>query len=410
MTESTKTAAQSAIPTRLPWVDVLRGVAVLFVLFRHMHLATPKPDAGLLYRGLFFLQTGGGVGVDLFFVISGFLVSGILFRQYVKTGQIRPWQFLIRRGFKIYPPFWVFIAVTMVVIWVNQGQLPLKNALVELLFVQNYLSGLYAHTWSLGVEEHCYLGLCLLLTALAVLNRKLPNPFRTVPAFAVVLGLTALVLRSSDASAITPKTFLQRITPTHLRCDTFLMGCMLGYFYYFSNGAFLRLCQRFRAILLVVGAAGLLPLFLIENETATKVTTWLYWCAGPAGALLLMGALGSSAKPGLLSRSIAVVGRHSYSIYLWHILIGVRFLDFAFAKLNLPPSILTWVPLYLMLSIGSGIVMSYLVEIPSLKLRDRWFPDSAPEQGKPAAVASVVPSPHADFVPQAVDGDIRATK
>src|SRR3954462_14107971 len=95
-------------------LDVLRGVAVLLVLFRHLELKAPTSRSTELYHFVYTLQRGGWVGVDLFFVLSGFLVSGILFRQYQRDGHIRPIQFLIRRGFKIYPAFWALILVTLV--------------------------------------------------------------------------------------------------------------------------------------------------------------------------------------------------------------------------------------------------------------------------------------------------------
>jgi len=74
---------------RLRELDFLRGVAILLVLFRHQ----------LLFS---FLKTMGWIGVDLFFVLSGFLISGLLFKEFQKFGAINPKLFLIRRGFKIY--------------------------------------------------------------------------------------------------------------------------------------------------------------------------------------------------------------------------------------------------------------------------------------------------------------------
>jgi len=73
-------------------LDMLRGVAVLLVLGRHMD------GAGIW-------SSAGWCGVDLFFVLSGFLISGLLFTEFKKTGTIDVKRFWIRRGFKIYPAF-----------------------------------------------------------------------------------------------------------------------------------------------------------------------------------------------------------------------------------------------------------------------------------------------------------------
>jgi peptidoglycan/LPS O-acetylase OafA/YrhL len=80
---------------RLRELDFLRGIAILLVLLRHIHLFS-------------FTKNMGWIGVDLFFVLSGFLVSGLLFKEYIKFGNIRPKLFLIRRGFKIYPIYFLF--------------------------------------------------------------------------------------------------------------------------------------------------------------------------------------------------------------------------------------------------------------------------------------------------------------
>jgi len=103
-----KTADGRSPKTRLPQLDVLRAAAILLVLGRHM---APKHFQDLhslediapawVRLGLETLQRGGWIGVDLFFVLSGFLVSGLLFQEHLKTGEMSPARFLIRRGFKI---------------------------------------------------------------------------------------------------------------------------------------------------------------------------------------------------------------------------------------------------------------------------------------------------------------------
>src|SRR5262245_40410993 len=88
-------------PARNLAPDLLRALAVLLVLGHHLW---PAPaDGSVPGRVLFDLwHRGGWVGVDLFFVLSGFLVSGLLFAEYARSGRISPWRFYVRRGFKIY--------------------------------------------------------------------------------------------------------------------------------------------------------------------------------------------------------------------------------------------------------------------------------------------------------------------
>jgi len=118
------------------------------------------------------LTIGGWSGVDLFFVLSGFLVSGLLFNEYKKSQSIKPGRFLIRRGFKIYPGFIFFIATTFIIetFWQNTlgVRLPISDYIRDLFFLHNYFGGRWTHTWSLDVEEAFY----FLLTAMFVILVK----------------------------------------------------------------------------------------------------------------------------------------------------------------------------------------------------------------------------------------------
>src|SRR5882762_10148526 len=134
---------------RLKRLDVLRAFAILLVLGSHKETAS------------IWMKTGW-VGVDLFFVLSGFLVSGLLFSEYQKVGKLRIKRFLIRRGLKIYPPFYTLLLATVCLVAVlGNNSIPGKVLLSEGLFVQNYGPAFWGHTWSLAVEEHFYLLLAL---------------------------------------------------------------------------------------------------------------------------------------------------------------------------------------------------------------------------------------------------------
>jgi len=123
--------------TRNKCLDVLRGVAVLMVIVHHY----AGPHSSLLHIG--------GIGVDLFFVLSGFLISGLLFSELERGGRIVLSRFFIRRGLKIYHAFYFFFFATMPLIWRFSGQ----RMLGEALFLQSYAPHIWQHTWSLSVEE-----------------------------------------------------------------------------------------------------------------------------------------------------------------------------------------------------------------------------------------------------------------
>ena len=207
-------------------LDVLRGIAVLLVIVSHYSGTLPRPSA--------LLETGW-VGVDLFFVLSGFLISGLLFSEFEKTGTINLKRFWIRRGFKIYPPFYALIGLTALVALVRTRQLP-HQLIWEATFLQNYFSRFWPHTWSLAVEEHFYFSLPLLFLLLMLIGKGKPNPFRAIPIISLGLCLLCLYLRilalrhGGDWGHIA--------FPTHLRMDALFAGVTLGYYAHFTPESF----------------------------------------------------------------------------------------------------------------------------------------------------------------------------
>src|SRR5438876_11772345 len=115
--------------TRNQCLDVLRGVAIILVLLCHYSQALGLGSA---------LLDVGGCGVDLFFVLSGFLISGLLFSEFEKTGKINVKLFLIRRAFKIYPPFYSLLALTAAFFLVFARSVPRALFAVS-IFLQYYL-------------------------------------------------------------------------------------------------------------------------------------------------------------------------------------------------------------------------------------------------------------------------------
>lgn len=163
--------------TRNRQLDVLRGTAILLVLGRHLPEGT-TPIRGFIVGILSLWYRIGWSGVDLFFVLSGFLVSGLLFREYRAEGHVRPGRFYLRRGLRIWPAFYLMIAVSLLLLWRTTR---LSQVLIEVFFVQSYFSKgcLWMHTWTLAVEEHFYLALGALTYFLA--KSKSPDPFRILP-------------------------------------------------------------------------------------------------------------------------------------------------------------------------------------------------------------------------------------
>ena len=144
-------------PSHLPGLDGLRGVSIIIVIMSHffMHTAYTKSIAG-------------SIGVWTFFVISGFLITTLLIKEKVKTGNISLKRFYIRRFFRIIPVAYLFIAVLLIINYYQHlgiGRIPFISASLFLqnLPVRNFSSWYLGHFWSLSVEEQFYLTFPFLL-------------------------------------------------------------------------------------------------------------------------------------------------------------------------------------------------------------------------------------------------------
>src|SRR5437588_427180 len=115
-----------------------RGAALLLVLGRHLELGDEcHPLLALWHRG-------GWVAVDLFFVLSGFLVSGLLFREYQRRGSLALSRFLVRRGLRIYPSFYLLLLCTWLAApFFHTPSTARRRFLAEIFFVQNYYRGVW---------------------------------------------------------------------------------------------------------------------------------------------------------------------------------------------------------------------------------------------------------------------------
>src|SRR5690349_20309645 len=130
-------------------LDGARALAVLLVLLHH----TRVPGFA-----------GGFIGVDVFFVLSGYLITSILLREADSAGDIRIGRFLLRRALRLYPPLLLMLSAVLILgpsIWPTE-QLGMP-VLISALYLSDYATAFYGplsvigHTWSLAVEEHFYL-------------------------------------------------------------------------------------------------------------------------------------------------------------------------------------------------------------------------------------------------------------
>ncbi len=356
--------------TRSKSLDILRAVAIFLVLGNHL---LPHPETGsasFLNKmiGPWFL--GGWVGVDLFFVLSGFLISGLLFKEHQKFGSISFKRFFIRRGFKIYPPFYALILFMLAFGALKGWEINHARLFSELFFLQDYFPGMCGQTWSLAVEEQFYLFLPALFFIFARADKSAEKPFRWIPSVFLVVAFSCLGARILT-SWMHPYHFRTHLFPFHLRLDSLFFGVFLSYLYYFKHSQLEAVIARFRYLMIAAGVLLFVPAFLYERAEYPFIVTFGFTLFYLGGGLVLLGTLGAAFPENGFTNALAAVGRHSYSIYLWHIAV----LEWFALRFFSPAE--HWgvcMAVYLAGSICVGMVMSKIIEYPMLKLRDRLFP------------------------------------
>jgi peptidoglycan/LPS O-acetylase OafA/YrhL len=301
---------------RVRALDGLRGLAVALVVAAHAVRmgaggAGEHPDGP---AALLLVPFNGGIGVTLFFVLSGFLITGILVREKQRTDHISLSGFYRRRVLRIVPALAVFLAAVGVLGAVGVLSIPGRDLLAASTFTSNYwLPGdtwALGHTWSLSVEEQFYLLWPLVLIAL---------PARRAVQLAVAYCVVAPAVRVASY-VLLPDTQGAIWEMFHTRADSLLVGCLLALLPISHPELYARLVHAVRARSTVPVAA----LVLLASSAAELLLggRWLfpvgYSTNNVAAAVLVLAALVAAPHTGWMRwRALTFLGLISFSLYLW---------------------------------------------------------------------------------------------
>jgi peptidoglycan/LPS O-acetylase OafA/YrhL len=383
--------AKTAARRRNTNLDALRAIAILMVLGRHAGETMLFAHTANFYTA--YWARVGWAGVDLFFVLSGFLISGLLFSDYQEKGRIDVARFYIRRGLKIWPSFYALILIGLLWDAVLPGHtISTKRLWAELLFVQDYFRSIWGITWSLAVEEHFYLSLPLVLVLM--IRRASAKPFAALPYLFVAIGVFSLVCRfiagwRQDGVV----DWWTCVFPTHLRMDGLMFGVLLCYYRRFRPSVFKRIVGWRGGWVLAAAAITALSILPVEGR---HMHTWgftlIYLAAGwvVARAVAFEGRRLIRIASGVLAR----IGLYSYSIYLWHIFVVQKILSHCHIS---SPVLMFWCALAG--PILFGIAAAKAIEIPVLRFRDRVF-----ASGFKGDVASIPAGPSQGLAEEQADG------
>ncbi len=293
----------------LPVLDGLRGVAIATVFLVH------------LYSPLF---PGGGSGVMLFFVLSGFLITKLALEEGDRTGGLSLMQFYIRRLFRIFPPLFVMLAFLLVASFTFMSDLgePLRREIALAggsmgnlwpIFYGFEPRGALGHTWSLGIEEQFYLVwpvvLCTVPMAFRA-TRRFARWFAGVALASVVLGRVVV------AGAL---DYPHWLSIPFLNFEGLALGCLLAAVLHTDNAGRWRIPQWLFALACVVVTFDLFAAdWYLARDTYAIRGIVLSVCFAVLLAELVTNSLNMLAAP-LQTSPMRWLGGLSYSLYLWHV-------------------------------------------------------------------------------------------
>ena len=296
--------------THLAALDGLRGVAILTVMFFH----------ATLYRGP--RPSGGFLGVDLFFVLSGFLITALLVQEWQRSGGVGLGAFYARRALRLLPALFALIAVILLVPGVfYQSARPWREAGLAALHTTNWVMafggdvGFFDHTWSLTIEEQFYLLWPPLLVLLLTLRVRRP----------VILAVVALGILCPTWLRFELWQGLPSVKRLYYgldtRFDALLIGCLVALV------ASWDLIPRSRRVLhaIQVSAAVSAVVLAVCVATMEEESRLTYQGLGSlalvACACLVLHVVYCPSRLSRLlleNRPLVWVGRISYGLYLWH--------------------------------------------------------------------------------------------
>ncbi len=348
-----------------PKLDGLRGLAVLVVMIYHVGIFLPNG---------FILISGGFLGVDIFFVLSGFLITSVLLREQFRTGSTNLWNFYRRRIYRLVPAYWLFLIVLVLFGWLilPAAQVSLLYRDNKFLYAATYLTnwnsaygesgGHLNHTWSLAIEEQFYIIWPLFL--IGVLSQKWLRSTAIVSTMAIIVAI--IIIRFLRVEAGTPTHVLYYSTET--RIDSLLIGCVAGFLFMWrliSQRCFETIFFSILAGLATV--TSILIIVSVNEQTLDLYRIYLPLFTISTAVVILWISTNSTGSVNwfLGNKNLQWIGKISYGLYLWH------YLSFELSR-EVFGTVSAQIVFGVILAFTIAATSYYLLEVRFLKLKEQF--------------------------------------
>lgn len=369
---------------RLAGLDTLRALAIALVLMSHYHgFVSHAPTFG-------FMGRIGWAGVDLFFVLSGYLIGNQLLAPAARGDSLNLKTFFARRLLRTLPNYYAVLAVYLA------AELLLPDSPIAgksmapvwqfLTFTQNFnlnYGETFTHSWSLCIEEQFYLVLPLAVLALVGSERS-PRLLWCALVAAIGAGMTVRGMAFMDGMDVFAAPVYYS---SFSRFDELLPGVAIAMLKNFHPAAFARILRHGNALLAAGLAMSAAVLYGVMNEapTAFAASTFGFSLVAASFALLTCSAL----SPGSLLNRVRIPGTASlalwsYAVYLVHKPVFMA-LRPELVNRNIDPGAPFTIAAVMAAGILGGWLLYRVVETPFMRVRSRWYPPGA----------SATPHPHA---------------
>jgi len=287
---------------RIPSLDGLRAIAILLVLFAHGSQTHGSPIPGYGSLALFT----GSIGVEIFFVLSGFLITLLMLREIDRTGRLDVKAFYWRRILRIVPAYLTYLFVLATLQWLGVAQFRPAEWIAGLTYTVNFLSSPHweiGHVWSLSIEEHFY----LIWPAAMILLPTRHRAGSLVTCLGVCLAARWIIL------ILFPQWVSMAELWTFTRLDSIAAGCLTGVLAQdpFWRNRLDRIANFWPLTLMTLFGS------LFACTTSTKILLGVGYSLNSLCLAVLIWTAVRNSPNWLNLPFLCNIGVGSYSLYLW---------------------------------------------------------------------------------------------